>query len=89
MATVGVKELKNRLSDYLRRVRAGEDIVITDRGEPMAALTALDQTPAIKKAWSLVRQGKAGWAGGKPSGAAHPARPRGKSVAEAVLEDRR
>jgi prevent-host-death family protein len=89
MASVGVKDLKNRLSDYLRRVRAGEDVVITDRGEPVATLSALDQKPAVKKAWSLVREGKAEWSGGKPAGAARPPRPRGQSVADAVIEDRR
>lgn len=89
MASVGVKELKNRLSDYLRRVRAGEEVVITDRGEPVATLTALEQDQVVKKAWSLVREGKAEWSGGKPSGAPRPPRPRGRSVADAVIEDRR
>ncbi len=36
--TVGVRELKNRLSEYLRRVRLGERILVTDRGEVVAEL---------------------------------------------------
>ena len=36
MKTVGVRELKNRLSEYLRRVRAGEGVLVTDRGEIIA-----------------------------------------------------
>ncbi len=36
MKTVGVRELKNRLSEYLRRVRAGESVLVTDRGEVVA-----------------------------------------------------
>lgn len=36
MQTVGVRELKNRLSEYLRRVRLGERILVTDRGEVVA-----------------------------------------------------
>jgi prevent-host-death family protein len=35
---VSVRELKNRLSEYLRRVQAGEEIVITSRGRPVARL---------------------------------------------------
>lgn len=38
MMAVGVRELKNRLSEYLRRVRAGEEILVTDRGEVIAEL---------------------------------------------------
>ena len=38
MRTVGVRELKNRLSEYLRRVRSGEGVLVTDRGEVVAEL---------------------------------------------------
>jgi antitoxin (DNA-binding transcriptional repressor) of toxin-antitoxin stability system len=38
MTTVGIRELKNRLSDYLRRVRSGEGVLVTDRGEVVAEL---------------------------------------------------
>ena len=35
---VGIKELKNRLSEYLREVRSGVRIVVTDRQEVVAEL---------------------------------------------------
>lgn len=38
MKTVGVRELKNRLSEYLRQVRAGEGVLVTDRGEVVAEI---------------------------------------------------
>lgn len=38
MITVGIRDLKNRLSEYLRLVRAGEDVLVTDRGEVVAEL---------------------------------------------------
>jgi prevent-host-death family protein len=38
MKTVGVRDLKNRLSEYLRRVRLGESVLVTDRGEVVAEL---------------------------------------------------
>lgn len=36
--TVGVRDLKNKLSEYLRRVRLGEIVLVTDRGEVVAEL---------------------------------------------------
>lgn len=39
MKTVGVRELKNRLSEYLREVRRGESVLVTDRGEVVAELS--------------------------------------------------
>ena len=39
---VGVRDLKNNLSRYLDRVKAGEEVIVTDRGRPVARLTALD-----------------------------------------------
>jgi len=38
MKAVGVKQLKARLSEYLRHVRAGETIFVTDRDEVVAEL---------------------------------------------------
>jgi prevent-host-death family protein len=39
MTTVGLKILKNRLSEYVRRASEGETVVITDRGRPIAELS--------------------------------------------------
>jgi antitoxin (DNA-binding transcriptional repressor) of toxin-antitoxin stability system len=36
--TVGIRELKSRLSAYVRRARRGEVIRVTDRGEVVAEL---------------------------------------------------
>ena len=38
MKTVGLRELKNRLSEYVREVRSGESVLVTDRGEVVAEL---------------------------------------------------
>jgi prevent-host-death family protein len=39
--TVGARELKTRLGTYLRRVREGRTVLVTDRGEPIAELRPL------------------------------------------------
>jgi len=40
MRTVGLKVLKNKLSEYVRAAASGETVVITDRGRPVAELVA-------------------------------------------------
>jgi prevent-host-death family protein len=39
---VGVRELHNRLSEYLEKVEKGGDVVVTRRGKRIARLSALD-----------------------------------------------
>lgn len=43
---IGTKELKNRLSHYLRQVRAGHVVRVTDRGRVVAELRAVEQQPS-------------------------------------------
>lgn len=61
MKTVGVRDLKNKLSEYLRHVRLGEGILVTDRGEVVAELVppGLGQgNPSLPAGiQSLVRRG--------------------------------
>lgn len=38
MKTMGIRELKNRLSEVVRAVRGGEHILVTDRGTVVAEL---------------------------------------------------
>jgi prevent-host-death family protein len=49
MATVGVRELRQRASELLRRVEAGESIEVTDRGRPVALLTPLPEADPIER----------------------------------------
>lgn len=87
--TVGVRALKDRLSEYLRRVQQGERVVITDRGTPIAALVALEPAPGEEAGWELVRSGAAEWRGGKPRGAEGAPRLSGAPASDAVLSGRR
>lgn len=49
-ASVGVRELRQHLSRYLERVRAGEAFVVTDRGHEVARLTpAGDRQSALAR----------------------------------------
>ncbi|MCC7535048.1 MAG: type II toxin-antitoxin system prevent-host-death family antitoxin [Deltaproteobacteria bacterium] len=89
--SVGVRELKNSTSAILRRVRAGESVRVTDRGEPIAVITPVE-APELRldrRLAALAASGKLSWSGGKPRGDPRAARVRGASLADAVVEDRR
>jgi prevent-host-death family protein len=49
MSSVGVRELRQRASELLRRVTNGETIEITDRGRPVALLAPLPQGSPIER----------------------------------------
>jgi len=38
MRAVGIRELRNHLSEYVRQIRAGERLLVTDRGQVVAEL---------------------------------------------------
>ncbi len=91
VVTVGIRQLKNRLSEYLRLVRAGELVLITDRGQVIAKLApAVESTRESDLFAELVRQGivRPG-SGNRPE--LYPAthhRLSSGSVAELIDEDR-
>ena len=85
---VGVRELKARLSHYLRRVKAGDTVTITDRGRVIARVNPVAFTDN-EPIWKMVREGRVSWSGGKPTGARVRVKLKhGRLVSDAVLEDR-
>jgi prevent-host-death family protein len=49
MTSVGVRELRQRASELLRRVEQGETIEVTDRGRPVALLSPLPEGSALER----------------------------------------
>jgi prevent-host-death family protein len=49
MVSVGVRELRQRASELLRRVSAGETIEVTDRGRPVALLSPVPETGPLAR----------------------------------------
>lgn len=84
--TVGARELKTRLGTYLRAVRRGKTLVITDRGEPIAELRPL-QDDFERKLAKLRASGLIGGGNGRLR-PFEPIRIGGASVESAILEDR-
>ena len=58
MKIAAVSELKARLSEYLNQVKAGMEVLITDRGKPVARLIPLSRPKDLKE--SLARMEKEG-----------------------------
>jgi prevent-host-death family protein len=86
--STGIRELKTHLSHYLRRVQAGEIIIITDRGRPIGQLVPYHQTVEERLA-QLQASGLIEWSGEHPDTAAPVAEAQGeRTVAELLLEDR-
>jgi len=58
MYAVRVSELKNHLSSLLRRVRAGEELLIRDRNLPIAKIVPLDNDSMELDEISLITSGQ-------------------------------
>lgn len=90
METVGVRELKAHLSRYLRQLRAGGRLLVTDRGRSIAVITPIDAPADAEWAHQLVAEGRARWNGAKPKPPTRVVRLKGPpSASSVVLEDRR
>lgn len=80
METVGIRQLKNNLSAYLRRVGAGEVIQVTDHGRVVAEIRQPSAFPPgydghSARFWEKVSRGEIKLAGQRPSAPfweAHP-----------------
>lgn len=95
MYSVGVKELKNRLTYYLGLAKGGDNVIVTDRGKPIAILHNLDtvekEASLEEKLASLAKQGKIRLPlkkGKLPKSISRPLI-KGKPLSETIIEDRR
>jgi len=89
METVGVRELKSNLSRYLKKVKIGKRIIITDRNKEVAILSPFGSMTLEDKLLQMAGQGLIRWSGSKPIGIRDRITSSGGKVSEAVLEDRR
>ena len=91
MITVPCRELKNRLGKYLRMVREGQPVEITDRGHPIACILPLPSAAGPPgELLKVLAKGHIRPGSGMPLGHRRPAvmKP-GKSVVQMISEERR
>ena len=89
METVGVRQLKENLSRYLRKVKAGEAIIVTERKKNVAVILPCGRQTEEERILQSIQRGIIYWSGGKPKGMPSRVISRGKSVSDAIIEDRR
>jgi len=85
---IGIRELKSRLSECVREVKAGYSVVVTEHGRPVARLVP-ETPPVAERLDALVKSGSLYWSGKRLK----PRRPSGKvvgprTVADLLSEDR-
>ncbi|MDQ4077927.1 MAG: type II toxin-antitoxin system prevent-host-death family antitoxin [Chloroflexota bacterium] len=85
---VGIRELKAGLSRYLRQVKAGGTVVITERGKPIGRIVPYAQS--VEEQLEVLKEaGLVAWDGGKLEPIVPVAQVRGpRTMAELLLEDR-
>jgi prevent-host-death family protein len=85
---VGIRELKARLSSYLRQVKDGATLIITERGKPIGRIVPV--SPSLEtRLQELIQAGLVTWSGRKLMPMEPVARTRGvRTVADLLLEDR-
>ncbi len=93
MGAVGIRELKNRLTHYLHQIKKGEEIVVTERGVPIALLqpitNALQATSVEARLARLSALGIITLPQKRPPKRLKTVRPTGPPASKAILEERR
>lgn len=90
MKQVGLKVLKDKLSEYVRAAAAGETIVITDRGHAVAHIVPSPQVPDRYKDHPVLARGiREGWItpAKNPGGSPPPRQPIPGYTLEQLLAD--
>ncbi len=92
MSSLSSKELKNRLKHCLRRVKQGEEVIVTERGKPVALLQPIQSAKHVMtreaKLAQIVAQGLSTLPTRRPS-RFRPIRAKGPPASRMILEDRR
>ena len=85
MKTVGIKELKARLSSYVDNARSGEHIIITEHGKEVAFIIPISKER--RAIMSLIKANMATWSGSKPEGIDN-IKMKGEELSATILEGR-
>ena len=93
MIQIGVRQLRNELTRYLRLAEKGQPVLVTNRNRPIAVLQKADRSSARTEeelVAALVAEGKL-LPGAKPGPFKpfKPVRVKGKPASQMIIEDRR
>ena len=86
--TVGIRELKAQLARYVRHVKAGGIVTITERGKPIGQIIPV-KASRDERIQKMIEAGLASWSGRRLKPYKPASRTRGtRTIAELLLEDR-
>lgn len=89
---LGLREANQHFSKAMKAVRAGKEVVLTERGRPIAVITPIREEPGDDAALrrladeGLVRLPSR--TGRMPAARWRPIRPKGKPLSRTIIEDR-
>jgi prevent-host-death family protein len=89
---LGLREANQRFSQAIKAVRAGKEVILTDRGHPIAVITPIkgerDREAALQ---TMAQQGLitvAARKGPMPTPRWRPVKVKGKPVSRTIIDDR-
>jgi len=86
MVSVGIKELKAKLSSYIDVAAGGEQVIITEHGKEVAIIIPISRERMTIRV--LVDSGRCHWNGSKPAGL-EGFKIQGKPLSDTIMEERR
>lgn len=89
---LGLREANQRFSKAIKAVRAGKEVVLTERGQPIAVIKPIKTKEALEIAiQAMVDEGflkPASRKGPTPTPRWRPAKVKGKPLSQTVIDDR-
>jgi len=86
--TVGIRDLKARLSEYMKQVKSGQSIVITEHGKPVGRILPVGMS--LEDRFEMLRKaGLVEWNGKKLRRIKPPAINRGDKMASDIVVELR
>ena len=89
---IGLREANQRFSQTIKAVRAGQEVILTDRGHPIAVITPItDKGGRDAMLQTMAEQGLitvAARKGPMPTPRWRPVKVKGKPVSQTIIDDR-
>ncbi len=91
MLKKGVKEVRDHFTQYLKKVKRGEKVIVTERGRPVVLLSPIPEVSGVQERIELAAMRgliRLPQKEGKISSLKRKIKLTGKSLTEIILEDR-
>ncbi len=90
---VGIRELKNRLTSYLKLSKTNREVIVTERGKPIAVIRPIGSTGALQsleaRIAALSSRGEISAPEGRLASRIRRVRVGGRPLSEEIIAERR